>query len=170
MSLLMPRLLLTCLCALALTASGPAQAQGPRVDPDSPAGAEYQLPIDRAREQARERPAPAAGARDAHRGAAAPLFATGVEAQERKRDPRRTGGAKASDRRDRNRSAEPAPKPVPARTPQPNLGTATPELRDQASAPDDGGSGLAAIGGAAFAVVLLGGLAGLAWRRRTVRR
>ena len=164
----MPRLLLTCLCALALALPALAQAQAPRVDPDSPAGSEYQLPVDRAREQARERPAPQAGSSEDDRDAGAPLFGAGVQAQEPKRG---TRGAQAdSRRRDRDRAAEPTAKPAPARRLVPDLGTGTPDVRAQASAPDDGGSGLAAVGGAAVGVLLLGGLAGLAWRRRTVRR
>jgi hypothetical protein len=133
----MNRLVLTCLCALALTA--PAQAQSPQVDPDTPAGSEYQLPVDRAREQARE-PTGAAGAAG-------------------EREQPRAGGAKADRDRDPARSAEV----------EPRLGRSTPEVRAQAPAPDDGGSAVVAVGGAALGVLLLGGLAGLAWRRRSVR-
>jgi hypothetical protein len=162
----MQRLLLTCLCVLALAAS--AHAQGPRVDPDSPAGSEYQLPVERAREQARERPTPQAGSSDGERGARAPLFGSGVQEREPAPDRPRAAGepAKADRRRERGRTAEPEPAPEL----RPDLGTATPEVRAQAAAPDDGGSGVATIAGAALGMLLLGGLGGLAWRRRTVRR
>jgi hypothetical protein len=152
-SLLLPRLLVTCVCALALTA--PAQAQDPQVDPDSPTGTEYQLPIDRAREQA-------GGGSGASRGGSQgtgppgeppPLFGAGVE---EKRQP--TG-----------RRTKPGSDSSPARTAdvEPELGSSTPaRVRAQAPAPDSGGSGLVAIGGGAAGVLLLGGLVGLAWRRR----
>ena len=153
----MNRLVLTCLCALALTA--PAQAQSPQVDPDTPAGAEYQLPVDRARQQARER-AGTAGAPCGRASSEAPLFGSGVQSSKpEQRNPRPAGAPGASDR-DPPRGADR----------EPGLGTGTPEVRAQVPAPDDGGSGLVAIGGGALGVLLFGGLAGLAWRRRTVRR
>jgi hypothetical protein len=150
----MRRVLLISLCAVALTA--PAQAQHPQLDPDSPAGSEYQLPIDRARERA-DAPRAAHG-----RGSsgAAPLFGTGVPARGQEHNKPRAACATGDRHRDPKRPA----------TPEPARGTRTPALRAQAPSPDDGGSGLVAVGGAALGVLLLGGLAGLVWRRRSVPR
>lgn len=67
-----PPHLLTGLCALAFAA--PAQAQDVQVDPGSPAGVEYQLPIDRAREEAGGVAGEMDGSSDE-----APLFGKGVE-------------------------------------------------------------------------------------------
>jgi hypothetical protein len=147
----MKRPVLTCLCALALAA--PAQAQDPQVDPDSPAGTEYQLPVDRAREQAGSR-----GSRGSRRagGAAAeaPLFGEGVEGSPRRAPEKRGAGGSART-------------PTTTGRQQPELGTSAPDtVQAQAQAPEGGGSGLVAIGVAA-GVLLIGGLAGLAWRRRT---
>lgn len=138
--------------SLALGTPAVAVAQDPQVDPDSPAGTEYQLPTDRAREEARGgRTSTDTGAA----GAAAPLFGEGVEEKKSRSarnpgtdsDPGTTAGVEA------------------------DRGTSTPErVRAQAPAPDGGGSGLVAIAGGAGGVLLLGGLAGLVWRRRTVRR
>jgi hypothetical protein len=154
----MQRLALTCLCTLALTA--PAQAEHPQVDPDSPAGSEYQLPVDRVRQQARERTGAAGAARGRGSSSEAPLFGSGVQpSKPEQRKPRPAGATGAADR-DPPRGADR----------EPRLGTGTPAVRAQVPAPDDGGSGLVAIGGGALGVLLLGGLAGLAWRRRTVRR
>jgi len=144
--------LLTCLCALALIAPASASAQDPQVDPSSPAGTEYQLPVDRARDEAN-------GTSNRSRGGAggeAPLFGTGVESRTKTASKNAKSGTDSD--------------PATVAGVEPDAGTRTPEtVRAQAPAPDDGGSGLVAIGGGAAAVLLVGGLAGLAWRRRTVR-
>jgi hypothetical protein len=137
------------LAALTLAASAPAAAQDddPRVDPDSPAGTEYRLPVDRAREQV-------SGGASAAPGAA-PLFGEGVE-------PADTG----SGRRPSSGSAGAGSTTTTGE--QPALGTSSPEIvRAQAPPPDGGGGSLVAIAGGAAGVLLIGGLAGLAWRRRS---
>jgi hypothetical protein len=147
------RLLAGCVAlaaVIALASAGGAAAQGddPQVDPGSPAGTEYELPIDRARDDA-------SGGSDGGSGGssgAAPLFGEGVE-------PQRSGSATPS------RSGEPATTTPPSR---PQQGTRTPEIvRSQADAPDGGGGALVAIGAGAGGVLLVGALAGLLWRRRT---
>lgn len=66
---------------LAATVASPAAAQDDGVfvdpvDPDSPAGKEYALPLDRAREEA----APGAGtSEDGGRGSGQPLFGVGID-------------------------------------------------------------------------------------------
>lgn len=143
----MQRLVLTCLCALALTA--PALAQDPQVDANSPAGTEYQLPIDRAREQA------GGGSRRSGDAAAeTPLFGEGVNGT-----PSRSGEQRGSGGSART--------PTTTVREQPKLGTSAPEtVQTQAQAPEGGGSGLVAIGVGAAGVLLIGGLGGWAWRRR----
>ena len=135
---------------LAVAAPAPAPAQDPQVDPDSPAGTEYQLPTDRARQDASS----PAGKRSAATSGAAPLFGEGVGEKKR-------SGAKSGTDSD----------PATAAQVEPDDATGTAAVvRAQAPAPDGGGGGVLAIGAIAAAVLLVGGLAGLAWRRRTVRR
>jgi hypothetical protein len=153
---LMRRGLLLLVCGLAVTAPV-ASAQGDEVfvDPDSPSGKEYELPVNSARQR---------GAADAQQRdpAAAPLFGEGVDgdgastsAPQRSRAraaaSRATSKAAASDARSARASAELAA-----------------ERKAQAAAPD-GAGGLAAIVGVGAGVLLLGGLAGLFLRRRSAR-
>ena len=134
-----------------------AQSQAPQVDPDSPAGTEYELPIDRARDQASGgRSGGSGGSSDA--AGEAPLFGTGVE--------RKTLGSGTEQRSGGNGPAGPTTTTGERRDPK----TSTPRtIRAQATAPDDGGSGLGAMSAGAAGVLLIGGLAGLAWRRRSMR-
>lgn len=67
-----------------------AQDDGVRVDPDSPAGKEYALPLDSARRDAAG--TPSAGARDE-----APLFGAGISKQESQRGSRRARRASGGD-------------------------------------------------------------------------
>lgn len=132
----------------------PAGAQDPQVDPGSPAGTEYQLPTDRARAEASGGGGSTDdGSADSEAAGNAPLFGEGVAAE-------RTSFAQ-----------NPGTDSDPATTAEveADLGTSTPEtVRAQAPAPD-GGGGLIAIAGGAGGVLLLGGLAGLALRRRSLR-
>ena len=142
--------------SLALVPPAAAQNDDPQVDPDSPAGTEYQLPIDRAREQASGR------SRSTGSTGNAPLFGEGVERPPT--DERRP--SQSATTRSGSGAAAPAKNPVK----QPDGETSKPAtLQAQAPAPDGGRSGLAAIGGGAAGVLLIGGLAGLAWRRRSMR-
>ena len=139
-----------------------AQDLSPRVDRSTPAGTEYQLPIEAARRQATggvggaTAPAGASGGSDASQ-AAPPLFGEGISPPPRTP---RTG-------RTRERAAEPATPsaPPPSRRARPPQG-----VQAQARAPEGAGGALVAVGGAGSGVLLVGGLAGLAWRRRTKRR
>jgi len=142
--------------ALSLAVATPAAAQSdPQVDPDSPAGTEYQLPTDRARAEASGGRSPRTGG---GAGGEAPLFGEGVAG-------RQSGSAKQSG------SSSGGGTSTTQKGEQPDLATSTPDtVRAQARAPDGGSSGLAAIGAGAGGVLLLGGLAGLAWRRRSMRR
>jgi hypothetical protein len=148
-----------------------APASGPHVDPNSPAGTEYQLPTDRAREQAAggggstgssgssgSPGSPAASGASSGAGGEAPLFGAGVEEKKAPTE-KRAGGARAKPRTAGNRSTTADVKPDP--------GASTPEtVRAGAAAPDADGSGLVAVGGGAVGVLLLGALAGLMMRRR----
>lgn len=149
---------LLCLAVLGLAlgcATVPAGAQDPQIDPGSPAGTEYQLPTDRARQEA------SGGGSSTDDGSAgseaagnAPLFGEGVAEK-------RTSFAQ-----------NPGMDSDPATTVQveADQGTRTPEMvRAQAPSPDGDGGGLVAIAGGAGGVLLLGALAGLALRRRTMR-
>lgn len=149
----MLRRLLICFALLALAlgcAAVPAGAQDPQVDPDSPAGTEYQLPTDRAREEASRGSASDDGAAGSATSET-PLFGKGVE--EKKSNSAQNPGTDSD--------------PATTADVEADTGTATSEIvRAQAPTPNSGGGGLAAIGGGALGVLVLGGLAGLAWRRR----
>lgn len=141
----MRRPLLICM-SLALTA--PVRARQRQLNRESPAGTEYQLPIDRAREQA------SGGSQDAGTSGEAPLFGAGVPEK-----PRSMSTKSGSD-------SDPATSAVVESDP----GTRQPQtMRPQVPALDGGARDRIASAGAAFGVLLLGGLAGLAWRRRTTR-
>jgi len=151
--------LLTCLCALALVAFvAPAQAQDPQVDPGSPAGTEYQLPIDRAREEAGRGSGGPVASPGGSATSEAPLFGAGVEG-------RRSGQGAG-----KQKSGDSGSNPRTQKDVEPTRIGRTPEIvRSGASAPASGGSVLVAIGGGAAGVLLLGGIAGLALRRSSTR-
>lgn len=136
---------------LVLAPSAAAQGPAPQIDRDSPAGVEYQLPVDRAREQAAGGRAAAGGPRS---GAVAepPLFGVGVKAPSTRA--RANGTAKK-------------PTQEPGR---PAVGRDTPQIvRAQAPPPEGAIGGLAAAAAGGAGVLLAGGVAGLAWRRRARR-
>jgi len=137
--------------SLAVAAPAAAQDDAPKVAPDSPAGTEYQLPVDHARNAG-------GGGGSSHSSGTpggAPLFGAGVE----ERTPR------PATKRRRAAGVAPARTKQPAgdHTDRPASTPAT--IRARAAAPD-GGGGLLAIGAGAAGVLLLGGLAGLALRQR----
>jgi len=139
--------------ALVPCAAAVAQEDAPRLDPSSPAGTEYQLPVDRARSQAGGGSGGSTGS-----GSGAPLFGAGVGDDDGSGSRATSRGGTGGD------GGDTAPNPS-VQTDE--LGTATPEiLRTEAPAPDGGGE-LLAIGGGAAAVLLIGGTAGFAWRRRS---
>ena len=149
------------LCAMAVFVPAAAAEDEIFVDPGSPSGKEYALPIDSARRQA---------AREAERGTAGrtqrpPLFGEGVDVapsgsarggQGAGAGGGGGGGSTASGRSARElreQRSEPAE-------------AGTPALQAQAGTPDGGVGALAIIGGASVAVLLLGGGIGLLLRRR----
>ena len=81
-------LLLIVTCALCFAAPAVAQ-ELPKVDPDSPAGVEYQLPLDRAREEAAGEGKGAPGGAEG-----APLFGSGIK---KVKSPRAGGDPDGSD-------------------------------------------------------------------------
>jgi len=139
--------------ALAFPPSATAQSDDPQVDPDSPAGTEYQLPIDGAREQA------GGGTSSGKRGEA-PLFGEGVESKT-------SGGSWGSAEKSRSGEKPGSASSARGTAKADELETATPKIvQTGASAPGGGGTSIAAIGAGAAGVLLIGGLAGLVWRRR----
>jgi hypothetical protein len=147
--------------ALAVAASGNAQAQSddPQVDPNSPAGTEYQLPLDRAREEAGGGRG-GGGTRGSGGSRQAALFGEGVE-------PRRPVGTGASSSGTGAGSSTQTAGASEAQE-QDSAGSAPATVRAQAPAPDGGGSGLLAVGAGAVGVLVLGGRAGVLWRRHAV--
>jgi hypothetical protein len=141
------------------------QGGGVHVDPSSPAGTEYQLPTDRAREQA----GGGGGSKGSPGGAAgeAPLFGAGVEDRTPRPPVRRKPSSSDSTKRTASRSAD-TPMATATTSEQPDLGKRTQQpVRALAPAPDGSGGGMLAVAGGAAGVLLMGTLAGLAWRRRT---
>lgn len=147
--------LLMLLCGLAVTAPvASAQDDEIFVDPESPTGKEYELPIDRAREQA----APTTRKRSSRSAApAAPLFGEGVEPER--------AGTPAPDRTRETRAARQEKAAGANATDAATLSRARGDREARAAAPE-GGAGLVAIVAAAAAVLLVGGLLGLLLRRR----
>lgn len=136
---------------LTMAPSAVAQDLSPQVDPDSPAGIEYQLPLERAREQASGDRRGSPGAQEQ-----APLFGVGVEP---------AGRASASgDRGDRRADGPGAPSRRSTQgLPAPAI------IRAEARPPERGITQLLAVGAAGAGVLLVGWLAGLGWRRRAQR-
>ncbi|MDP1849671.1 MAG: hypothetical protein Q8K79_17930 [Solirubrobacteraceae bacterium] len=145
---------LACLLAATLVPAPSAMAQGlsPQVDRDSPAGIEYQLPLETAREQASGGAAGASGATDRP-----PLFGAGVTAAPQTPRTGARGGTEAA-RSPRRPPREPAVSPA-----------APPIVRAQAPAPAGALRDLTPVGAAGAAVLLVGVAAGLGWRRRAQR-
>lgn len=149
-------------------------------EPDSPAGVEYQLPLDRAREEAsdpRDRDAPGGGGSERDRGGSgpAPLFGTGISPG--------AGGVAG----DRDSSNADSPSGGGASNPDARRGAGG-DRADRGSGGSSGSSGEAseadgepslgptsasaasgssdlALPGIALGVLLIGGLLGLALRR-----
>jgi hypothetical protein len=154
--------LLLVLSVLAVAApAAVAQDDEVFVDPGSPSGKEYALPVDSARKQA---------AKDAQKGSAraqpAPLFGEGVgdtDAASTSSAAPAGGGGSGSDRR---RAAGDDSAPGAAGGERASAAPAT--LKSQVAAPD-GGLGLVTVLAAGLAVLALGGAIGLLLRRRATR-
>jgi hypothetical protein len=163
------RYLATIAALAAICVLSPAAAHGQVVpDPNSPAGVEYQLPLDQARKNA-------AGQGDAKpkrgRGGAAsnaPLFGAGIKAAKDGSD-RGSGGSASggsSSGKDGSGGGSAASGGSGGGGAAEDLGSSRPEVRKSAvvSESDDGSSTLRTVG-IAFGVLLLGGLLGLGLRR-----
>lgn len=163
--------------ACALVAPSAAAAQEPvQLDPDSPAGVEYQLPLDQARRDA----APDAGGggprSDGGSGGPAPLFGAGI-APDGSQDGDAGGGDGTADDRDataddRKRSVgeqsrgsddSGAPGAGGGDAAGPGASQSAPSF--SATADGGGASNGLTLGGIALAVVVVGGGLGLALRR-----
>jgi hypothetical protein len=156
--------LLLVLSVLAVAApAAVAQDDEVFVDPGSPSGKEYALPVDSARKQA---------AKDAQKGSAraqpAPLFGEGVgdtdAASTSSAAP--AGGGGSGSGGDRRRAAGDDSAPGAAGGERASAAPAT--LKSQVAAPD-GGLGLVTVLAAGLAVLALGGAIGLLLRRRATR-
>jgi hypothetical protein len=144
----------SCTWALSLGFVPAAWAQSdPELDPNSPAGEEYKLPVDRARQDAR--PHSPGGA------TAAPLFGAGVG------DTPRDSSSGSS--QDQSTASSSGSAKTSNASPAPGSSTHEP-VRAQAPAPGAGGGGTVPVAASAAGVLLIGGLAGLAWRRRSQQR
>lgn len=169
-------LLLLC-CLTATPAVAAAQDDEVFVDPGSPSGKEYALPIDRAREEGsstRRQP-------QKPRPQKAPLFGEGVEGavesptaratpKSPSKEPKtesKAGSTSAKARAAREEEAAGREKAAAAAEARAAELARTRALRAEAAAPT-GGMGIAAILGVGVGVLLIGGLVGLWLRRRAV--
>ena len=154
------------LCALAVTATAATAAEDEIfVDPGSPSGKEYALPIDSARQQA------AAEARGGKTSGTkqTPLFGEGVDDRSASNSGSDAGGGSADDGAAAPAGAGKANKASTTRSPGTAADGGTPiTARAQAASPE-GGLGTIAIIGAGAGVLLLGGAIGLLLRRRAAR-
>ncbi|MDQ4048605.1 MAG: hypothetical protein M3131_04370 [Actinomycetota bacterium] len=154
------RLLALCaICSLLLPVAAQGQRDATQPDPDSPAGVEYQLPLEQARKNAR-----GSGSRGdgAGRGGGSPLFGAGimpVKASGGAQDRGSGAGEPASDAGSRDSDARGAG----GADGDPESATIGPSTL---GGPDEGGgsAGLR-IAGIALAVLLVGLLLGLLLRR-----
>lgn len=153
--------LLLLLSVLALAAPA-AFAQGDEVivDPGSPTGKEYALPVDSARKQA----APHAPTRSS-KAQAAPLFGEGVG--DGSGTTKASRGARSARRAD-DGGGNPGSAAGTGASGSPPVHAGTAALRAQAAAPD-GGIGLAEVIGASVGVLAIGAAIGLLLRRRSSR-
>ncbi len=157
-------------CALLAPPAAVAQ-EGVQVDPDSPAGVEYKLPL----EQARRDAAPGAGGSGVGprsgggSGGPAPLFGAGITragsqggnddgAGATPDGSDRVGGEQSEDRDDRGVTGAGGRDLA-------SLGAGESGPSSGAAAEDGGGSTGLTLGGIALAVVVIGGALGLALRR-----
>jgi hypothetical protein len=146
------------LACLLLAAPAFAQEEGVSIDPDSPSAKEYTIPLESERRQAD--PGQEASAAIVQGARTAPLFGAGIGSagdaggarpDSSASEPRASSQAGDGPRRDAPQAGD--PEVLRAATSNPG--------------PPAGGIGVAlTIGGAAVAVLLIGGLAGLLWRRR----
>ena len=162
-----PRPLAPCaICFLLLPAAAHGQADV-QLDPDSPAGVEYQLPLEQARKNVNPSDGDGPGSGGGRGKGLASLFGAGIvpvkdEAgpqQAGGRDPAQAGAAPELDASGSGGGGE-------ARG---GAGTASgaPDIKASrlGSADDDGGSATLRLGGIALAVLLVGALLGLVLRR-----
>ena len=155
------------MCALAMPSAAIAQSNRP--DPDSPAGVEYELPLDQTRKDLSDDGGGGdRGSRDGGSSAggggsdSAPLFGAGIApgnggSAGGSGDGADRGGATAGARGGSSGDGEPGGKGA---SPQP----AGPTIAEARTGADSGGTGLL-IPGIALAVLLAGGLIGLVLRR-----
>jgi len=150
---------LALLALLALAAPVRAQEEdGVYIDPDSPSGKEYQLPLESERRQADPSREPSDGIVQGARNS--PIFGAGIVSRDdgevakngsRRRTARSAASGGEAEPRDAERDGD--AEVLQAATSNPG--------------PPDGGIGVSlTIGGVAVAVLLLGGLTGLLLRRR----
>jgi hypothetical protein len=157
--------------ACALVAPSAAAAQEPvQVDPDSPAGVEYKLPLEQARRDAGGSGG-GGGSPGSGGGSAgpAPLFGAGISAAGSQSDGSGGAGATGGDgnRADGEQSRDGGGGEAVAgegSTAGPGAGESAPSAGTTADEDGGGSTGLI-LGGIALAVVVVGGALGLALRR-----
>ncbi len=160
------------LLPFALAGPASAQEEGVHVDPDSPAGKEYEIPVEGARRDY-------SGKRSSDRGSSrvrgarrtASLFGAGISPRGGSTDRVDNGGGGADSTGRGNEAGEGRGASGAAGSSDDGGPSAPDRARGVATAAsvDEGGAPLT-MGGIVLAVVILGGALGLALRRRALRR
>ncbi len=151
---------LACLVSLALPGAATAQDDEVFVDPDSPTGREYDIPLERARRDATSKPDPEAASRSRD----APLFGEGIEPPDETGAAPAAGGGDGKKKQQSSSSSRKRPaKSEKRREPLPSTVEAAIQ---QPGAPGGDGWPLVLVGVAAAGLVGVGVAAGALIRRR----
>lgn len=155
------RRLVVGLTVLVVAAFAPPAAaqQSIFVDPDSPTGAEYDIPLERARRDASPDPQ---SANQPYRSRSAPLFGSGIDTGS---GPGRADQGGVASPSDANGSAPAGKTPRNQRAGRQGIPEAVQAAIQQPGAPDGGVGTSLLFGGAGLLVLLLGGVVGIALRR-----
>lgn len=148
------------LLIVAVCASPAAAQQSIFVDPDSPTGAEYDIPLERARRDASPDPQ---SANQSYRSSSAPLFGSGIETGSDGGGKARTSSPSSSGARGSRSTGKKAQRS--RRSGRRGIPEAVQAAIRQPGAPDGGIGTTLLFGGAGLLVLLLGGAVGIALRR-----
>jgi hypothetical protein len=150
---------LTLLIFALLAPAAWAQDDGVFVDPDSPTGKEYAIPLEEARRQAD--PSSGGGQKVQPGTRDSPLFGEGIEEEEEDDGSSAGGGSPSGGGGGGGGSSS---QPEATATPAPEAREAIERATNNPGAPGDGSPLLLILGGAAL-VLVVGGAAGYAFRR-----
>ena len=163
-----PRPLALCaICFLLLPTAAHAQADA-QVDPNSPAGVEYQLPLEQARENLKPSDGEGPGSEGGRGEGVASLFGAGIVPVKDGTGAQGDGGRGAAGSGSASEPGASGSDPSGGARGGADTGSGAPDIKASglgSSDDDDGGSATLRLGGIVLAVLLVGALLGLALRR-----